>query len=262
MNKKIGMVVMGAALSAALAFGFQTGDTAPVKADTASGTTPAVTETQAPADTVTGPAIDVSKISLNKKSIIVKAGKSQTLQISGTESEVTWTSANAKIAKVGAKGKVTGVKKGRTTITASVDGVSFSCKVTVVAKMSKADFGKFSGENFVAYCKRKGYSGGYAWTGQWKGESKKRSTYRGIKIGATSSSVAKAYGDFTLTKCKSSDPFTKMKGLKKNKVKYYNDETWSKYRIRFYYNKNKKVVAIILACNIGKIKESALKSYI
>lgn len=260
MNKKIGMVVMGAALSAALAFGFQTGDAAPAKADTASGTAPAVTET--PADAVTGPAIDVSKISLNKKSIIIKAGKSQTLGISGTESVAVWTSANTKIAKVSAKGKVTGVKKGSTTVTASVDGASFVCKVKVVDKMSKKDFGKFSGENFVSFCNRKGYSGGYAWTGQWKGESKKRSTYRGIKIDATSSKVAKAYGDFTLNKCKSGDPFTKMKGLKKNKVKYYNDETWGKYRIRFYYNKNKKVVAIILACNISKIKKSALKSYI
>ena len=53
-----------------------------------------------------------------------------------------------------------------------------------------------------------------------------------------------------------------MKGLKKNKVKYYNDEVWGRYRIRFYYNSKKKVVAIILACNIGYIKKKDLKKYL
>ena len=52
-----------------------------------------------------------------------------------------------------------------------------------------------------------------------------------------------------------------MKGLKKNKVKKYADVTYGKYRIRFYVNSKNKVVAIIYACNIGKIKKKALKSY-
>lgn len=191
MNKKIGMIVMGSVLSAALAFGFQTGEQASVKADTAQGTGSAVSG--APSEVVSGPSIDVSQVSLNKKSIIIKAGKSFTLELQGAEADVVWKSADVKTAKVSAKGKVTGVKKGSTTVTATVGDTAFECKVKVVDKMSKKDFGKFDGENFVAYCKRKGYDGGYAWKGQWKGESKKRSTYRGIKIGATAKSVSKVY---------------------------------------------------------------------
>lgn len=258
MNKKAGMVIMGVLFSAALIFGIRStgADTAAAAESTES---PVATEST---DIASGPAIDVSKIVLAKKKTIVKVGKKSKLVISGTTSTVTWESANSKIAKVSSKGNVTGVKTGKTVITASVDGITLTCNVTVVAKMSKKDFSKFTGENFVAYCQRMGYNGGYAWKGQWKGDSKKRSTYRGIKIGATKSAVEKVYGDIALAKCKASDPFTQMKGLKKNKVKYYNDEIWGKYRIRFYYNSKKKVVAIILACNIGNIKKKDLKSYI
>lgn len=264
MNKKAGLVIAGAVLFAALIFGIQSAGSA--KADTApSGTATAGPEETSPAEPTepaTGPAIDVTKIAINKSKSIIKAGKKLTLTITGTPSQVVWTSADPKVAKVSDKGVVKGVKKGKTVISASVDGITLSCNVTVVAKMTKKDFGKFSGENFVAYCQRMGYNGGYAWKGQWKGNSKKRSTYRKIKIGATKAKVAKAYGDFTLLKCKSKDPFTKMKGLKKNKVKYYNDEVWGRYRIRFYYNSKKKVVAIILACNIGYIKKKDLKKYL
>lgn len=266
MNKKAAMVVMGAIVSAAFLFGIQTNER--VKADTApapvEGQMPDATPSAEPSDSpdVTGPAIDVSQIAINKTKTIVQVGKKSKLEISGTPSVVTWTSANPKIAKVNTNGKVTGVKTGKTVVTASVDGITLTCNVTVVAKMSKKDFGKFAGENFVAYCQRKGYNNGYAWKGQWKGTSKKKSTYRGIKIDASSAKVEKAYGDVTLNKCKAKDPFTKMKGLKKNKVKYYNDEVWSKYRIRFYYNSKKKVVAIILACNIENIKKKDLKKYI
>ena len=48
---------------------------------------------------------------------------------------ITWTSANEKIATVDANGKITGVKKGKTTITATDEyGQSDSVEVTVVAK--------------------------------------------------------------------------------------------------------------------------------
>jgi hypothetical protein len=269
MNKKIGILAVGVLFSAALAFPAHSAGT--IKADTVntaestSSPLPTATETSAvesTTDSVSGSAVDVSNITISKKKVILKAGKKETLTISGTSSTAVWTSEDVKIAKVSAKGVVKAVKTGKTVVTAVVDGVSVSCNVTVVAKMSKKDFSKFTGENFVAYCQRMGYDGGYAWKGQWKGDSKKRKTYRGIKIGATKTAVAKVYGDFTLSKCKSKDPFTKMKGLKKNKVKYYNDETWGKYRIRFYYNSKKKVVAIILACNINNIKKSSLSSYL
>lgn len=268
MKKKAGLLLTGIMLFVALIVGISSmgKDTASAKETDATAAvsteSPAPQETAPAEGTASGPAVDVSKITINKQKTIVKVGKKSALKISGTPSQVVWTSGNPQIATVSETGTVKGVKTGKTVVTASVDGITKSCSVTVVAKMTKKDFGKFSGENFVAYCQRMGYNGGYAWKGQWKGNSKKRSTYRKIKIGATKAKVEKAYGDFTLEKCKSKDPFTKMKGLKKNKVKYYNDEVWGRYRIRFYYNSKKKVVAIILACNIGEIKKKDLKKYL
>lgn len=205
--------------------------------------------------------VDVTKIAISKKKAIVMAGKTVQPKITGTTSVVTWKSADEKIATVDQTGKIKAKKKGSTTITASVDGISLSCAVTVVAKMTKKDFSKFNSENFVHYCQRYGYNNGYAWSGQWKGGSKKKSTARSIKIGATKTKVQNAYGELTWKKCTSKDPFSKMKGLKKNKVKTYGDVTYGKYRIRFYLNSKKKVVAIIFACNISKIKKKHLKKY-
>lgn len=227
----------------------------------ASGSAVEPSASPSPSVTPTDTPVDVTKISISKKKAIVMAGKSVQLKITGTTSAVTWKSADEKIATVDETGKIKAKKKGSTTITASMDGISLSCAVTVVAKMTKKDFSKFNSENFVHYCQRYHYNNGYAWSGQWKGGSKKKSTARGIKIGATKTKVQNAYGELTWKKCTSKDPFSRMKGLKKNKVKTYGDVTYGKYRIRFYLNSKKKVVAIIFACNISKIKKKHLKKY-
>lgn len=236
-----------------------------VKAETQAGLPSMTTSGSAvnpdPSPVPTTP-VDPANIKINKTKGIYMAGKKVTLSISGTSSLVTWTSKNPGVATVSSTGVVKGVKKGKAVIQASVDGVIRQCTVTIVDKMSKKDFGKFNGENFVSYCQRKGYSNGYAWAGQWKGGGKKKSTYRKIKIDASKTKVQNAYGEISWKKCTSKDPFTKMKGLKKNKVKTYGDVTYGKYRIRFYLNKKNKVVAIILACNIGRIKKKALRGYI
>ena len=235
------------------------------EANTTENTTvsgPAITPTQQPDVTpAPTPSVDVSQIKISRTSGIFMAKKKVTLEITGTTSLVTWSSLDSKIATVNENGVVKGLKKGKTVIQASVDGITLSCHVTIVPKMTKKDFSKFNGENFIAFCQRKGYNYGYAWSGQWKGGSKKKSTYRNIKIDASKAKVQKAYGELTFKKCTKKDPFTKMKGLKKNKVKTYADVKYGKYRIRFYMNKKNKVVAIIYACNIGKIKAKALKEY-
>ena len=267
MFKGISKCALSISLCSALLLGALGGAGYPAAAE---GTTSAVT-----GGAVSGPSIGDSdtvinpdQVVLDRSSIIVMAGKKITLTLSGAELfEVGWSSQNENIATVTPnaknvmKGVVKGEGKGSTVITAAGGGVVRECKVTVVAKMQKKDFGKFDNENFISYCKRKGYDNGYAWTGQWKGGSRKKSTYRGIKVENKLSKVEKAYGELDVKNCKASDPFTKMKGLKKNKVKTYADVKYGKYRIRFYFNAKKKVVAIILACNIGKIKKSALKEY-
>lgn len=219
--------------------------------------------TQAP--TPTPIQIDVTKVRMNKKKNTIMAKKKTTLSLIGLPSSlvpVVWKSTNTKAATVSTRGVVKGVKKGTAVIEAYVGNAVFRCNIKVVSQMVKKDFSKFSGENFVSFCQRKGYNHGYAWLGQWKGGSKKKSTYRKIKIGASTAKVKSKYGEFTLKKCSKKDPFTKIKGLKKNKVKKYTDMKYGKYRIRFYFNKKNKVVAIIYSCNLKRIKKRALKKYI
>lgn len=275
-DKKLGSVLLCLSLVAGMMVSGAVGSSAeevkndtslsPDTSTTVSGSAVQTTATpiveQTPVPTATATPIDVSKISISKKKAILMVGKTVKPVINGTTSEAIWKSTDEKIATVDETGKIKGKKKGKTVITASVDGISLTCSVTIVAKMTKKDFSKFNSENFVHYCQRHGYNNGYAWNGQWKGGSKKKSTARGIKIGATKTKIHNAYGELKWKKCSSKDPFSKMKGLKKNKVKTYGDVTYSKYRIRFYLNSKKKVVAIIFACNINKIKKKHLKKYI
>lgn len=74
-------------------------------------------------------------ISLNKFELTLNTdGKSKTYQLTSSYSKpenVVWSSSDPSIATVSASGLVTGVKDGTATITATVDGASVSCKVTV-----------------------------------------------------------------------------------------------------------------------------------
>ena len=72
-----------------------------------------------------------SKVKINKTKATVYVGKTTTLKISGTKSTVKWATKSKKIATVSKKGKVTGKKAGKTTITATVGGKSYKCTVTV-----------------------------------------------------------------------------------------------------------------------------------
>ena len=73
-------------------------------------------------------------VKLSKKKATIVKGKTLKLKATVTpeKKDVTWTSSDKTIAKVDKKGKVTAVKGGTATITATTkDGASASCKVTV-----------------------------------------------------------------------------------------------------------------------------------
>ena len=72
-------------------------------------------------------------VKLDKTSLTLTKDKTYTLKatITGTNKAVSWSSSNSSIASVDKNGKVTAKTKGNATITAKVDGVSASCKVTV-----------------------------------------------------------------------------------------------------------------------------------
>ena len=74
--------------------------------------------------TVESPALSKTKATLN-------AGDKLTLKLSGTKQKVTWKSSSTKVAAVSAKGAVTAKKAGSASITATVLGKKYTCKLTV-----------------------------------------------------------------------------------------------------------------------------------
>ena len=74
-----------------------------------------------------------TSVKLDRTSLTLTKGKTYTLKtaVTGTNKAVSWSSSNSSVASVDKNGKVTAKTKGNATITAKVDGVSASCKVTV-----------------------------------------------------------------------------------------------------------------------------------
>jgi len=81
--------------------------------------------------------VKVVKPSISQKEVSVVAAFSTQLSVLNTTKSVKWKSSNTNIAKVSSSGKVTGRSKGSCTITATVDGYTLKCKVTVKANMYK-----------------------------------------------------------------------------------------------------------------------------
>ena len=72
-------------------------------------------------------------VKLDRTNLTLTKGKTYTLKttVTGTNKAVSWSSSNSSVVSVDKNGKVTAKTKGTATITAKVDGVSASCKVTV-----------------------------------------------------------------------------------------------------------------------------------
>ena len=103
--------------------------------------------------TVSNKEVNVTSIALNKSTLTLKVGASETLTATiapanASNTNVTWKSSNATIATVDASGKVTGVAKGTATITVTtVDGgKTATCKVTVKDDQASIDYGGYGPE--------------------------------------------------------------------------------------------------------------------
>ena len=85
------------------------------------------------------PTVAVTSVALSSSSLSLVEGESQTLTATvnpadATEKTVTWATSDAQVASVSG-GKVTAVKEGSATITASCGGKSATCAVTVQKKV-------------------------------------------------------------------------------------------------------------------------------
>ena len=88
------------------------------------------------------PAAAVKKITLNKTAAVIKAKKSVTLHAAispanAAINKVTWKSSKPSVARVSSAGKVTGLKKGKSVITAKTNGKKAVCRIYVNGKAVK-----------------------------------------------------------------------------------------------------------------------------
>lgn len=70
-------------------------------------------------------------VKLSDSNYTLDVNQTYKLQISGTFTNITWTSGDTQVATVSSSGLVTGVAAGTTVITADVDGTKFTCSITV-----------------------------------------------------------------------------------------------------------------------------------
>ncbi len=78
----------------------------------------------------------VTVVSLSKTKYTLGVKEKYTLKVNGTSKKATWNTSNSKVAAVSG-GKVTAKKSGTATISATVEGVTLKCKVTVKAAPKK-----------------------------------------------------------------------------------------------------------------------------
>jgi len=132
---------------------------------------------------------EAAAVKLSTTNATVYTGSTLTLKISGTSSKVTWTTSSKKIATVSSKGVVTGVKAGTTTVTATVGGKKYNCKVTVRKPFLNKTTLKLQKGN-TATLKLTGAKGTVTWTSS----SKKVAT-----VSSKGLVTAKAAGTTTIT---------------------------------------------------------------
>ncbi len=90
---------------------------------------------------------NAATIKINKTSLLLYAGDTATLKITGTTKTVKWSSNNNSIATVSSKGKVAAKGTGRTLIIGKVGNKNYSCKIEV--KSSNTADRLFEINNFV-----------------------------------------------------------------------------------------------------------------
>lgn len=75
--------------------------------------------------------VTVKEISLNKTSLTLNVKETYQLKVNGIKDGIKWSSSDKSVVKVSDKGKITALKKGTATVKATVNNVTYTCKVKV-----------------------------------------------------------------------------------------------------------------------------------
>ncbi|SFB72931.1 Ig-like domain-containing protein [Butyrivibrio sp. YAB3001] len=235
-----------------------------------------------PFSAVTANAAQKATIKLNKSALSISLAKTYTLKatVTGKSQTVTWTTSNKNVVKVTKKGVVKPVNVGRAVITATANGKKATCVVTVYsADVRLNDFRGESSINKITmgtpYIDNYSYLAAGSYTayfdyyqhqaGQYNvAKAEVIKTLRGITLGATKKDVIVAYGNGTEEKFdKTTDKiymiqsqsfgkeyFNGTKTLKNAKsVLVYTYGNNTSYAMRFYFDKNDKLISIVYTKN-------------
>lgn len=75
--------------------------------------------------------VTVKEIGLNKTSLTLKVNETYQLKVNGVKDGIKWSSSNKSIVRVSSSGKIRALKTGTATIKATVNGITYNCKVNV-----------------------------------------------------------------------------------------------------------------------------------
>lgn len=94
--------------------------------------------------------VTAASVAISKKTATINVKGTVTLKLKNAKGTVKWSTSNKKVATVTSKGKVTGVKAGKATITATFKRKKYTCKVTVKAAAKS----KYTAAQIKSYAKK------------------------------------------------------------------------------------------------------------
>ena len=96
----------------------------------------------------------ITKVEVDPASITIKVGEMHSMKVNVTPQDATytaveWSSGNEAVAQINKAGTLKAIAPGNTTVTATVDGVSGSCSVTVTENVTSVSGIKLSSEELT-----------------------------------------------------------------------------------------------------------------
>ena len=197
----------------------------PETSDTEAPTTEAPSSGGSSAESPSAPKPSEEQVKISKKTAKLTVGKSLRLRLSGAKGTVSWKSSASSVVSVSSSGLIKGKKPGKAAITASWNGRTYKCTVTVNPAKQKIVYAKSNrpGSTLI----------------RWK----KDRTAKGYQIRySTSKSFRKNVKTVTVTKY--STYKRTVSKLKKGKTYYFKVRSYGTYRGKKYYGAYSSTVKV------------------